>query len=497
MTSLFIKRYLIIALAAVSLLGCAVGTRLNEKDTNAVAALRRRIDAILADSALARSTPGVKIVSLQTGEVLYERNAHLLFHPASNQKLLTSATALKLLGPDFTLNTSLVCDSAALRDGIIHGNLYLVGRGNPDLVTNDLFGLAQTLAQKGIREIRGNLLCDDYYFDEVRWGAGWMWDDDYERFSALAVNDNIVSFAVSPAAKVGEVAQVQIVPNTPHTDIINTTVTAASKAQMDSLRLTGLSVERRGSNVFVIDGALALDAKPRTFERTVVQPEVFTGQILRELLLQNGIKFNGSVQRGLSPAKAVTLAEHRAPLMPLLINLNKISDNLSAELLLKVVAAERAGRPGTGEKGMQVIRRFLSSAQVDTNALNLADGSGVSRYNLITPDEIVKLLIAMWNDFSVRHEFLTSLPIAGVDGTLSNRMKGTAAQGILHAKTGSLSGVSSLSGYTTTAEGEEIVFSMMMQHFIGSSSGVRRVQDQIGAEISGFRRARAANASSK
>lgn len=497
MTSFFIKRYLATALAAVSLLGCAAGTRLKEKDTDAVPALRRRIDAILADSALARSTPGVKIVSLQSGEVLFERNAHLLFHPASNQKLLTSAAALKLLGPDFTLNTSLVCDSAALRDSVILGDLYLVGRGNPDLVTNDLFGLAQTLAQKGIREIRGNLLCDDYYFDDVRWGAGWMWDDDYERFSALAVNDNVVSFTVSPAAKIGEVAQVQIVPNTPHTDIINTSVTAASKAQMDSLRLPSLSVERRGSNVFVIDGALALEAKPRTFERTVVQPEVFAGQILRALLLQNGIKFNGSVQRSLSPAKAVTLAEHRAPLMPLLINLNKISDNLSAELLLKVVAAEVAGRPGTGEKGMQVIRRFLASAQVDTNALNLADGSGVSRYNLITPAEIVKLLTAMWKDFSVRNEFLATLPIAGVDGTLPNRMKGTVAQGILHAKTGSLSGVSSLSGYTTTAEGEEIVFSMMMQHFIGSSSGVRRVQDQIGAEISGFRRARAANASSK
>lgn len=489
MTSFFIKRYLSIALAAFSLLGCAAGTRLKENGADAVFALRRRIDAILADSALARSTPGVKIISLKTGEVLYERNAHLLFHPASNQKLLTSAAALKLLGPDFTLNTSLVCDSAALRAGILHGDLYLVGRGNPDLTTNDLFGLAQTLAQKGIREIRGNLLCDDYYFDEVRWGAGWMWDDDYERFSALAVNDNIVSFTVSPAAKVGEVAQVQIVPNTPHTDIINTSVTAASKTQVDSLRLPGLSVERRGSNVFVVDGALALDAKPRRFERTVVQPEIFTGQILRELLQQNGIKFNGSVQRGLSPVKALTLAEHRAPLMPLLINLNKISDNLSAELLLKVVAAERAGRPGTGEKGMQVVRRFLASAQVDTNALNLADGSGVSRYNLITPDEIVKLLIAMWNDFSVRNEFLTSLPIAGVDGTLANRMKGTAAAGILRAKTGSLSGVSSLSGYTTTAEGEEIVFAMMMQHFLGSASGVRRVQDQIAAEICGFRRA--------
>ncbi|NUM63802.1 D-alanyl-D-alanine carboxypeptidase/D-alanyl-D-alanine-endopeptidase, partial [candidate division KSB1 bacterium] len=288
--------------------------------------------------------------------------------------------------------------------------------------------------------------------------------------------------------RIGEIAQVQIVPNTPHTDIINTSVTAASKAQMDSLRLPSLSVSRRGANVFVVEGALALAEKPQKFERTVAQPEVFAGQILRELLRQNGIKFNGSVLRGLRPAQAVTLAEHRAPLMPLLLNLNKISDNLSAELLLKVVAAERAGRPGTGEKGMSVIRRFLATAQVDTNALNLADGSGVSRYNLITPDEIVKLLIAMWRDFSVRNEFLTTLPIAGVDGTLANRMKGTAAAGILRAKTGSLSGVSSLSGYTTTAEGEEIVFAMMMQHFLGSAGGVRRVQDKIGAEMSGFRR---------
>ncbi|MDZ7266365.1 MAG: D-alanyl-D-alanine carboxypeptidase/D-alanyl-D-alanine-endopeptidase [candidate division KSB1 bacterium] len=478
----------LIALAALSLLGCAAGIRLQENDTHPVAALRRRLDALLADSALARTTAGVKIVSLQTGEVLYERNAHLLFHPASNQKLLTAAAALKLLGPAFTFNTSLVCDSAALHESVIAGDLYLVGRGNPDLTTNDLLSLAHALAQRGIREIRGNLLCDDYYFDEVRWGAGWMWDDDYERFTALTVNDNLVRLTVSPAAKVGDVAQVEVVPNTPHTTIVNTSVTTASTAQSDSLRLPALAVTRRAANVLVVEGALARDAQPRTFTCTVVEPEIFAGQILRGLLQQLGIKCHGGVQRGLHPARAVTLAEHRAPLLPVLINLNKISDNLSAELMLKVVAAEVAGRPGTAEKGMQVIRRFLASAQVDTNALHLADGSGVSRYNLITPEEIVKLLSAMWRDFSVRNEFLATLPIAGVDGTLANRMKGTAAEGLLRAKTGSLTGVSSLSGYATTAEGEEIAFAMMMQHFLGSAGGVRRVQDRIAAEMCGLRR---------
>jgi D-alanyl-D-alanine carboxypeptidase/D-alanyl-D-alanine-endopeptidase (penicillin-binding protein 4) len=194
------------------------------------------------------------------------------------------------------------------------------------------------------------------------------------------------------------------------------------------------------------------------------------------------------VQRGLAPAKVKILAEHGAPILPVLINLNKISDNLTAELLLKTIGAEKFGRPGTAGKGVRAIRQFLGNIGVDTTAVNTADGSGVSRYNLVTPAELVSLLAAMWKNFAIRNEFAATLPIAGVDGTLRNRMKGTAAEGVIHAKTGTLSGVSTLSGYTMTADGEELAFSMMMQHYLDSASAIRPVQDRIGTELCAFRR---------
>ncbi len=477
--------------------GCATSRQTARKKSAAVKALGQRLDAILADSALARSQAGVKIVALRTGEVLYERNAHLLFHPASNQKLLTSAAAISLLGPHFIYKTTLACDSGAVRDSVLQGNIYLIGRGDPDLTTGDLFSLAQALAQKGIHAINGNIVCDDFYFDNVRWGSGWMWDDDpswlYSRFTALTVNDNAVTLRAHAAQTPGQPARISVNAPSPFVEVVNRSVTVARAAQIDSLDLRPLSLHRRwqeNQNVFEIEGAIGMDEGLQESKQNVLQAELQAGYIFRDLLPLCGVRFSGEIQHGLGPARKQTLAEHEGPLLPVLINLNKTSDNLSAELLLKTIGAERLGRPGTAEKGIVALRQFLAQSGVDTLALRAADGSGVSRYNLVTPAGLVEMLTALWSNETIRHEFVTTLPIAGVDGTLETRMRQTPAEGVLRAKTGSLSGVSTLSGYTTTVEGEEIVFSMMMQHFLVSDRAVRRVQDGVGAEITAFARKR-------
>ncbi len=474
--------------------GCAATTK-NKSKPSAIAALRTRIDAILSDSALSRSQAGIKIASLRTGEVLYERNSQLLFHPASNQKLLTSSAAFVLLGPEFNFKTLLACDSSAINNDVINGDLALIGRGNPDLSTGDLSTLAQILAQRGVREITGNIICDDFYFDDVRWGSGWMWDDDpswlFSRFSALTVNDNAVHVSVSPARSIGQPAQVMINAPSPFVEFINASITVARRQQSDSLGLPRLSIDRRwqeNQNVYVISGAIGMDEAPREEKMNVLDPALLAGHVLRDVLLLNGITVRGGIYRGFGPSKMYVLAEHQAPLLPVLTNLNKISDNLTAELVLKTIGAERFGRPGTAEKGARAMRAFLQNSGVDTLALNAADGSGVSRYNLVTPAGLADLLKAMWLREDLRPAFVSTLPIAGVDGTLSSRMRGTVAQGVLRAKTGSLSGVSTLSGYTITAQGEELVFSMMMQHYLVRDSAVRGVQDRIGAEITAFRR---------
>lgn len=460
-----------------------------------LAELRLRIEQVLNDRALAHAMTGIKIVSLRTGEVFYERNADLLAHPASNQKLLTSATALSVLGPAYIFCTSVACDSAQKIEGAIAGDLYLIGRGNPDLTDKDLFGLAQNLAQMGVKEIRGNLVCDDFYFDDLRWGNGWMWDDDPStdepRLSALTVNDNAVTVRVTPADTAGKPARVQIVPPTDHVTLVNTSITVKRQTQFDSLQLPPLLITRhwqQNENTVLVSGGVAQNESPQEETLNILYPEIYCGKLFRDALRTAGITLQGQVLRGAAPAKIKILAEHRGPMMPILINLNKVSDNLTAELLLKTLGAERLGQPGTAAKGIRVMRQFFSSAGIDTNAVYSADGSGVSHYNLVTPANLVNLLTAMWKNFAIRNEFVATLPIAGVDGTLRGRMKGTVAANVLHAKTGTLSAVSTLSGYTTTAEGEELAFSFMMQHFLTSGRAVRSIQDRLGVELSGFRR---------
>lgn len=477
---------------------CATSHKLKTSEARgaqSLAELRQRLDQILTDPALAHALAGIKIVSLRTGETLYEHDADILAHPASNQKLLTSATALSLLGPAYIFRTSAACDSAAQIDSVLAGDLYLIGRGNPDLTDKDLFALAQDLSQQGLREIRGNLICDDFYFDDLRWGNGWMWDDDPStdepRLSALTVNDNAVMVRVTPADSVGKPARVQIVPPTDHVTLVNTSVTVKRKAQIDSLKLPPLLITRKwqqNENTILVEGAIAQDEPPQAETLNVLEPEIYCGKLFRDALQRAGIIVRGNVQRGESRTPIKILAEQRAPLMPILTNLNKISDNLSAELLLKTVGAEKWGRPGTATKGIRAMRQFFGSAGVDTNAVYSADGSGVSHYNLVTPANLVNVLAAMWKNFAIRNEFIATLPIAGVDGTLRSRMKGTPAASVLHAKTGTLSAVSTLSGYTTTADGEELAFSFMMQHFLGSSRAIRATQDRLGAELSMFRK---------
>jgi PBP4 family serine-type D-alanyl-D-alanine carboxypeptidase len=237
-----------------------------------------------------------------------------------------------------------------------------------------------------------------------------------------------------------------------------------------------------------VTGGLAFNSQPKEFFIEVVEAANYTGTLFAEMLASEHISLAGKILKGVAPDSSVKLVEHRsAPLSDLISHTNKVSDNLYAELILKTLGVEQQGTPGTAKKGLSAIKQFFHEIEVDTTAFELADGSGVSRYNVVSPDQIIALMQAMYADFRVQAEFLASLPIAGVDGTLEKRMKGTAAAGKLRAKTGSLRGTSALSGYTTTADGEPLAFSMIMEHFVVPIAKIRAVQDRIGVLISGFR----------
>ena len=484
-------------LIAAFLAGGCAATDHAARPGNPVDGLRHDIDTILADSIFIQSDAAVKIVSLENGDILYERNGVRLMRPASNTKLITSAAALGILGTNHEFRTSILADSL-MPGGMVHGSLYLKGYGDPDLTVADLDTMIAQLKAIGIRAIHGNIVADASWFDDLYWGEGWMWDDEpysYEAgICALSVNKNCVKVSIIPGIVPGEGVRVVIDPPTHYVSLLNTARVVADTALVP-LNVTRMYKERL--NTLIVSGEVV--TRPDTIHRwvTVWRPELYAATLLKERLEADSIFVRGQATIGVALPWSRELAYHRRSIDSVLINLNKESDNLSAENTLKTIAVARGGVPGSAKYGLFQANAFLSELGIDTTKHWIVDGSGVSHYNLLTADMLVQLLVAMTKQSDVFGLFYESLPIAGVDGTLEKRMQGTKAEANLRAKTGSIGGVSALSGYVTTADGERLVFSMLMQDFILPSRHYRNAQDAIGALLAGFSRAAQANPGDK
>ncbi|MEX2116345.1 MAG: D-alanyl-D-alanine carboxypeptidase/D-alanyl-D-alanine-endopeptidase [Bacteroidota bacterium] len=467
--------------------GCTVTDHATRPD-NPVDALRLEIDTILSDTIFTQSDAAIKIVSLEDGAVLYERNGARLMRPASNTKLITSSAALGILGTNHEFRTSILADSL-LPDGIVHGSLYLKGYGDPGLTVADLDSMIAQLKSIGIKAIHGNVVADASWFDDLYWGEGWMWDDEpysYEAgICALSVNKNCVKVSIIPGTFPGEGVQVLIDPPTQYVSLLNTARTVTDTALVP-LNVTRMYKDRL--NALVVSGEVV--AKRDTIHRwvTVWRPELYAATLLKERMEADSIIVRGQPTIGVALPWSHELAYRRRSIDSVLFNLNKMSDNLAAENTLKSIAVARGGMPGSAKYGLFQTNVFLSELGIDTTKYRIVDGSGVSHYNLLTADMLIQLLVSMTNRWDIFGLFYESLPIAGVDGTLEMRMRGTKAEGNLRAKTGSIGGVSSLSGYVTTADGERLAFSILMQDFILPSRLYRNAQDAIGALLAGFSR---------
>ena len=454
--------------------------------------LQQEIKTILNDPPLAPSNVGIKVVSVTTGEVLYEAGADKVYHPASTMKLLTSATALEKLRPNYRFYTTLYADGV---EGVrVRGNAYLKGRGDPLFDIEDLARMVETFVQSGVKEIDGDIVVDDTYFDDVPKGKGWMWDDGpiggyYSHQSAVTVNHNGVTITVSPSAEIGDPVRLRLDPPTEYLEVLNDAVTVGA-SESGTLR-----VERQTNpvpaNVLTISGFMPANQEAMRRRVDIVNPALFCGTLFREALARNGILVQGVVRQGVVPDGVSEIAVHTSlPLSLVVRKMNKRSDNLIAELLLKTLGAEVIGAPGTSQKGLHVINEFMSETGIATTQSTLADGSGVSRYNLLSASMLTDLLVRMFQDFSVMPEYVMSLPIAGVDGTLSWRMRDSGAEGVLRAKTGTMRGVTTLAGYAMTADGEILAFAMLMSHYVGSPNPRRALQDRIGNILTRFSRMR-------
>ncbi|PKW19324.1 D-alanyl-D-alanine carboxypeptidase/D-alanyl-D-alanine endopeptidase [Saccharopolyspora spinosa] len=438
-------------------------------------ALRVDLDDILADQRLNGSHTGVVVRDPATDEVLYSRQAADRATPASNAKLLTSAAALEALGPEYRFRTDVVTDAPQLGP-VLSGDLYLRGTGDPTLLAADYDRLAEQVAAAGIRLVRGRLLTDSSWFDDVPLGTGWAWDDEPYYFaapvSALTVapdadfDAGTAIVRVSPTAE-GRPAAVQLEPATGVVQIDNRTTTSAADGEPD------VTVEREhGGSRVVVSGTVPAGAQPFEDFTTVPNPAGYAADVFARALTAHGVTIRGTGE-GTAPAGGRELASrHSIPLRELLVPFLKLSNNGHAEVLVKAMGREVRG-DGSWSAGLEVLTDKLSRLGVDPAVLRMVDGSGLSTMDQVTPEQLAVLLdnarerpwFRSWYD---------ALPVAGVadrmvGGTLRNRMAGTAAENNVHAKTGSMTGVTSLSGYVTTANGRELVFSVVFNDFLTSS----------------------------
>lgn len=401
-----------------------------------------------------------------------------LFNPASTVKLLTGYAMLRSTGPSFSFTTRL--DGTApltARTMTYVGDLYLIGGGDPSLTWSDLERMAVHLASYGVTVIKGDLIADGTIFDTLAQGKGWMWDEGsspaYARHSGLAVDEGCVHISVRPCGAAGDTACWRIYPPTYAVSVVNAVRVAA---KTDSLH-----AERRwqkGLEIIDLTGTIGGIADQEDFYVNVQDPALYTAMRFAELMARNGISLTGQIRVGKAPEKLTTLSEvHSRNIDRLLPEMFRHSDNFYAECFLKTLAVRAGITPGSASGGVAEIRRLLGVNLIDTLGWRVVDGSGVSRYNLVTPTLLVDVLIDAWRDFRIEPEFVSALSIAGGEGTMAKRF--SDEKGWVRAKTGTMNGVVALAGYYVDNQGNRCAFAILVQDFIGPLQEARDFQDEL------------------
>ena len=484
-------------------------------------ALSGRIEKILSQPDVARGFWGIEAVDLATGETLYTMNADKLFTPASNTKLFTTSAALAVIGPDYRFRTTVETNGSVDKYGRLNGDVVVVGRGDPNLSGRTLPYnlhteradspvrvlelLADQLVRRGVKFVDGDVVGDDSYFAFERYGEGWAQDDMSREWgapvSALTINDNVLFVNVLPGDRSGDRAFINISPFPDYYRLDNRIMTTPAGTGPRSVTIG----REPGANTLTLWGNMPVDDPGFHESLAIEDPAQFTAELFRNLLERRGIVVygrarakhlelanlstfsvtatapagGGDIPRTTRPAIAgLVLADYQSqPLMMDLRVVNKVSQNLHAELMLRLLGREK-GSAGTIEAGSEVVRGFLSQADIRSDEYVFFDGSGLSRQNLVTPHAIVKLLLYD-NRQPWGAQFADTLPVAGIDGSLAERFRGTAAQSRVHGKTGSLGHVNSLSGYATTVSGQRIAFSIMANNHNLTSKVALQTIDQI------------------
>jgi D-alanyl-D-alanine carboxypeptidase/D-alanyl-D-alanine-endopeptidase (penicillin-binding protein 4) len=459
----------------------------------AEARLAAELADILRAPELGDAFAGVHVRNLSDGKVLFDHNGSKLFNPASNMKLMTTAAALHYLGPSYRFRTIARRDGS-YSGGVLDGNLYFKGLGDPTLTTEELFGFINDVAMHGITQVTGSVVVDPTFFDDVLEGPGWDQENGDHAYAApigaLSVNFNTFAVRVLPGDRIGDPSKITIWPPVPSIEIAEA---AKTRGPASRTRLwVGTSDRPDGGIRVTVRGAIALDDYEGKLVRDPVNdPARYAGESIQAMLELRGIKIKGKVKIGPMPMRGtIHVATHWSkPLAEIVSTLNKYSNNFMAEQILKTLGAELYDPPGSWEKGNRAIRELLLELGIQDGTFVLGNGSGLNDVNRVTPAQVTRVLESMYERFEVRPEFVASLAVAGNSGTITSRFANSPAVQRLRAKTGSLTGVSALSGYVVTQNDQVLAFSVMMNDYQGRARTMWHIQDRIGIALARFRAA--------
>ena len=450
-------------------------------------ALAARIDSYIAEPRFAAAAWGISVVSLDTGKTLYTHNADKLFTPASTAKLYTAALALATFGPDFRIPTSLFATARESRDGHLHGDLVLVGYGDPMLGHDKRVSWADALAievrKRGITAVQGGIVADATWFAAPAYGNGWEAADLQTWFGApavaLSVDDNVVRVEISPGTSVGAKARVRFDASVAALEVDNGLRTVAAQETTD------ISLYRApGSVTLHAFGPVARDAGPHSYRLAMPDPALAAAEQLRAALSRQGVSVAGTSRSLYWPQQDARLhadalqriADVWSPPIAEIVQRGiKVSQNLYMQNLLLMVGAKAAaderagGTAGTTfrsseTRGIDALRRHLASIGVAPDSVMIEDGAGLSRRNLTSPNAMTALLVHQ-GSAPAALAFRLALPEAGVDGSLTGRMRNSSAQGRVYAKTGSMNYTWSLAGYVRTLADERLAFTLMLNNY--------------------------------
>ncbi|MEZ4813827.1 MAG: D-alanyl-D-alanine carboxypeptidase/D-alanyl-D-alanine-endopeptidase [Bdellovibrionota bacterium] len=450
--------------------------------------LRKRLDYIFKDDKLKKTKISVSVHSLSRDESLYEFNSNEALSPASAIKILTSYVALKKLGNEFTFKTQ-VLTTGRISNGVLKGDLYLKGGGDPALVTERLYLLAEDLRRYDFNKIEGNIIVDESIFstkgDEAR-----VIDNALDRpynapVNGLSFNYNTTTVYFRPGFKLGDRVRVYPEPDTGFLEVVNRAKTVTGTS--NKIRASRQKI--KGKEVLVVDGTLGIKGGEQRSYFNISQGALYAGHALKLLLKQQGVSLTGGIKEGVTPSSAKKILEFNSlQLRELVILMNKFSNNYMADTLVKMLGLHSRGAPGTLKKGLEVIREEATLMGVNRNGFHISSGSGLSRDNRMSADQFTHVFRDAFNNFEVFPELISSLPIAAVDGTLRKRMKDSAAARRLRGKTGTIFGVSSLVGVVQGKGGELLAYAVLLNDSSAEPGSLKPWQNYLGQALSDFSR---------